>query len=116
LRFRFSLPVSIAASCAHAQTQTRIGEAVLIKNEVVNVATTGQINVVDGVLCDETVQTGADSAARLVIADSTNLTRRQCLAQARPLVFSNEHSYRDIAIRLTTSAFRFVAGHSKKAA
>ena len=44
--------------------ETRIGEAIVIKNEVVNAATTGQINVGDGVLRDETVQTGADSAAR----------------------------------------------------
>ena len=31
-------------------------------------------------------------------------------------VFNDEHSYRDIAIRLTTGAFRFVTGHSEKAA
>ena len=31
-------------------------------------------------------------------------------------VFNDEHSYRDIAIRLTTGAFRFVTGHSEKTA
>jgi hypothetical protein len=31
-------------------------------------------------------------------------------------VFNDEHTYRDIAIRLTTGAFRFVTGHSQKAA
>ena len=31
-------------------------------------------------------------------------------------MFNDEHSYRDIAIRLTTGAFRFVTGHSEKTA
>ena len=31
-------------------------------------------------------------------------------------VFDDEHHYRDIAIRLTTGAFRFVTGNSEKAA
>jgi hypothetical protein len=31
-------------------------------------------------------------------------------------VFNDEHSYRDIAVRLTTGAFRFVNGNSAKAA
>jgi hypothetical protein len=107
----------IAAPHAHAQTQTRVGEAVLIKNQVVNAATTGQINVGDGVLRDETVQTGADSAARLVMADSTNLSLgANASLKLDRSVFNDEHSYRDIAIRLTTGAFRFVTGHSEKAA
>ena len=31
-------------------------------------------------------------------------------------VFNDEHSYRDVAIRMTTGAFRFVTGHSEKTA
>ncbi len=31
-------------------------------------------------------------------------------------MFDDEHTYRDIAIRLTTGAFRFVTGHSAKTA
>ena len=31
-------------------------------------------------------------------------------------MFDGEHSYRDISIRLTSGAFRFVTGHSEKAA
>ena len=31
-------------------------------------------------------------------------------------VFNDEHSYRDIAIQLTSGAFRFVTGHSEKTA
>jgi hypothetical protein len=113
--FLFGIAACVAAPRAHAQT--RVGEAVLIKNEVVNAVTTGQINVGDGVLRDETVQTGADSAARLVMADSTNLSLgANASLKLDRSVFNDEHSYRDIAIRLTTGAFRFVTGHSEKAA
>ncbi|MBQ1071518.1 hypothetical protein KBX39_32815, partial [Micromonospora sp. D75] len=65
--------VVCAAPCA--QAQTRVGEAVVIQNEVVRVAaSTTPINVGDSMLRDETVRTGADSAARFVMADSTNLS------------------------------------------
>src|SRR5260370_35619119 len=64
----------LAASPVHAQA--RVGEAAVIKNEVVRVvgSATRQINVGDGVLRDEIVRTGLDSAARLLMADSTNLS------------------------------------------
>lgn len=87
----------VAAPRAHAQVQARIGEAVLIKNDVINAATTGRINVGDGVLRDETVQTGAQSAARLVMADSTNLSLgANASLKLDRSVFNDEHSYRDI--------------------
>jgi hypothetical protein len=115
--FAFSLFAAALIAAPRAHAQTRIGEAVLIKNEVINAATTGQINVGDGVLRDETVQTGAESAARLVMADSTNLSLGANAAlKLDRSVFNDEHSYRDIAIRLTTGAFRFVTGHSEKTA
>jgi hypothetical protein len=111
------LSIACAANAAHAQT--RVGEAVVIKNEVVRVAGTAasQINVGDSMLRDEVVHTGADSAARFVMADSTNLS----LGPSATLtldrtVFNDEHSYRDVAVRLTTGAFRFVTGHSAKTA
>jgi hypothetical protein len=112
-----ALATGFAASSAHAQA--RIGEAVIIQNEVLRVAgsSSDQINVGDGVLRDETVQTGADSAARLVMADSTNLSLgANATIKLDRTVFNDDHSYRDIAIRLTTGAFRFVTGHSEKAA
>src|SRR6202171_5587058 len=111
------LAAGLAPSPAHAQA--RVGEAAVIKNEVVRVAgpSTSQINVGDGVLRDETVHTGLDSAARLVMADSTNLSLGpNATLKLDRTVFNDEHSYRDIAIRLTTGAFRFVTGHSAKAA
>src|SRR2546423_12093922 len=106
----------IAAAPAHAQ---RVGEAAVVKNEVVRVTGSGgtQINVGDALLRDETVRTGADSAARFVMADSTNLSLGPgATLKLDRTVFNDEHSYRDVAIRMTTGAFRFVTGHSEKAA
>ena len=99
--------------------QKRVGEAAVIKNEVVRVQgpAASQINVGDSVLRDEIVRTGLDSAARLVMADSTNLSLGpSATIRLDRTVFDDEHSYRDIAIRLTTGAFRFVTGHSEKTA
>jgi hypothetical protein len=111
----------LAAGCvaSPASAQTRVGEAAVIQNEVVQVmgATSHPINVGDGVLRDETVRTGIESAARLVMADSTNLSLGpNATIKLDRTVFDDEHTYRDIAIRLTTGVFRFVTGHSEKTA
>jgi hypothetical protein len=105
-----------AAPPAHAQT--RVGEAVVIQNEVVRVAASATpIKVGDSMLRDETVRTGADSAARFVMADSTNLSLGpSATLKLDRTVFNDEHSYRDVAIRMATGAFRFVTGHSEKTA
>lgn len=111
------LAAGLAANPAYAQV--RVGEAAVIQNEVVRVmeSATSQINVGDGVLRDEIVRTGLESAARLVMADSTNLSLGpNATVKLDRTVFDDEHTYRDIAIRLTTGAFRFVTGHSEKTA
>ena len=53
-----------------------VGEAAVIQNQVVRVmgSAASQINVGDGVLRDEVVRTGLESAARLVMAGNTNLS------------------------------------------
>jgi hypothetical protein len=111
--------ICVAAGLAASPAQARVGEAVVIKNEVVRVAgvATSQINVGDGVLRDEIVRSGLDSVARLVMADSTNLSLGpNATIKLDRTVFNGEHTYRDIVIRLTTGAFRFVTGHSEKTA
>ena len=111
------LAAGLAASPADAQA--RVGEAAVIRNEVVRITASAasQIKVGDDVLRDETLRTGLDSAARLVMADSTNLSLGPgATITLDRTVFDDEHSYRDIAIRLTTGAFRFVTGHSEKTA
>jgi hypothetical protein len=111
------LTAGLAAGSAHAQT--RVGEAAVIQNQVVRVtgSATSQINVGDGVLRDETVRTGLESAARLVMADNTNLSLGpNATLKLDRTVFDDEHTYRDIAVKLTAGAFRFVTGNSEKAA
>jgi hypothetical protein len=117
--FLFAIFLLAALVSAPAYAQTRVGEAVVVKNQVVRVAgsAASQINVGDGLLRDETVRTGLDSATRLVLSDSTNLSLGpNASLKLDRTVFNDEHTYRDIAIRLTTGAFRFVTGHSEKAA
>jgi hypothetical protein len=104
----------VASAPAHAQ---RVGEAAVVKNQVIRVTGSGgtQINVGDALLRNETVRTGADSAARLVMIDSTNLSLGPSASLTLDrTVFNDEQSYREISIRLTTGAFRFVTGHSDK--
>jgi hypothetical protein len=63
------------------------------------------------------VRTGTESAAKLVMADSTNLSiGPNASITLDRTVFNDERSYREIAIKLATGAFRFVTGHSEKAA
>jgi hypothetical protein len=114
--FAFGLLVALTASSVHAQT--RVGEAAVVKNEVVRVAaSTTPIKVGDGLLRDETVRTGLDSATRLVMADSTNLSLGpNSTIKLDRTVFDDEHHYRDVAVKLTSGAFRFVTGNSEKAA
>ena len=115
--FAFNLVVALTTNPVHAQT--RVGEAAIVKNEVVRVAAsaTTQINVGDSLLRDEVVPTGLDSAARLVMADSTNLSLGpNSTIKLDRTVFDDEHHYRDVAVKLTSGAFRFVTGNSEKTA
>jgi hypothetical protein len=109
--------VSSHIGFARAQAPARVGEAAVVQNEVVRVSGEGgtQINVGDAVLRNETVRTGAASATRLVMIDSTNLSlgANSSITLDRT-VFNDEHSYKDVTIRMTTGAFRFVTGHSDK--
>jgi ferric-dicitrate binding protein FerR (iron transport regulator) len=117
--FISALCVTAGLAANPAYAQARVGEAAVVKNEVVRVAgpASNQINVGDDVLRDEIVRTGLDSAARLVMADSTNLSLGpNATITLDRTVFSDEHTYQDIAIKLTTGTFRFVTGHSEKAA
>jgi ferric-dicitrate binding protein FerR (iron transport regulator) len=120
LAFHLSALLFAAAFAGNsAFAETRVGEAAVVKNEVVRVNASGgaQINVGDSLLRDEVVRTGLDSATRLVMADSTNLSLGpSSTITLDRTVFDDEHTYRDIAVRLTNGAFRFVTGHSEKKA
>jgi hypothetical protein len=109
--------VSSHIGFAQAQAPARVGEAAVVQNEVIRVSGESgtQINVGDAVLRNETVRTGAASATRLVMIDSTNLSlgANSSITLDRT-VFNDERSYKDVTIRMTTGAFRFVTGHSDK--
>jgi hypothetical protein len=114
-----ALGLVYAVTATPVCAQTRVGEAAVVKNEVLRVAgsATTLIKVGDGLVRDEVVRTGVDSAARLVMSDSTNLSLGpNATLKLDRTVFDDEHHYRDVAIRLTSGAFRFVTGHSDKAA
>src|SRR3954451_1278707 len=117
--FVFSFCALVVLAASPLSAQTRVGEAAVVKNEVLRVAatSTSRINVGDGLLRDEVVRTGLDSAARLVMADSTNLSLGpNATLKLDRTVFDDEHHYRDVAVRLTSGSFRFVTGNSEKAA
>ena len=119
IRSLFAIGLVTALMAAPAYAQTRVGEAAVVKNEVLRVTgpSTIQINVGDGLVRDETVRTGIDSATRLVMADSTNLSLGpNATLKLDRTVFDDEHHYREVAVRMTSGAFRFVTGHSDKAA
>jgi hypothetical protein len=117
--FLFAIGLLAALTASPVRAQKRVGEAAVVKNEVLRVAasSTTQIKVGDGLVRDEVVRTGLDSAARLVMADSTNLSLSpSATLKLDRTVFDDEHHYRDVAVRLTSGAFRFVTGNSNKAA
>ena len=117
--FLFVLGAIAVLAASPLSAQTRVGEAAVVKNQVLRVAgsATSQLNVGDGLLRDEIVRTGLDSAARLVMSDSTNLSLGPSASlKLDRTVFDDETRYRDVAIRLTSGAFRFVTGNSEKSA
>jgi hypothetical protein len=117
--FVFVLGAIAVLAAGPLSAQTRVGEAAVVKNEVLRVqgSATSRINVGDGLLRDEIVRTGLDSAARLVMSDSTNLSLGpNASLKLDRTVFDDETHYRDVAVRLTSGAFRFVTGNSEKAA
>ncbi len=94
----------------------QIGLAAMVRNNVSRVEpTVSKILQGDDVVRDEVVQTFADSNAKLVLKDSTNLilgpNSRLKLDKA---VFSGEPNLGDIAIKLSVGSFRFVTGNSAK--
>lgn len=117
--FLFAIGLLVALTASPVRAQKRVGEAAVVKNQVLRLAgsSTIQIKVGDGLVRDEVVRTGLGSAARLVMADSTNLSLGpSATLKLDRTVFDDEHHYRDVAVRLTSGAFRFVTGNSAKAA
>jgi hypothetical protein len=107
----------LAASATAAEPQ-KVGNAEIIRNEVVDASEESQlvqINVGDDVVRDEIIRTSTDANARFGLIDNTKLT----LGPASTLkidraVLADESRYKQITIRLTGGAFRFITGNSDK--
>jgi hypothetical protein len=102
---------------ARAQTPLKVGQAELIRNEVVSVgdAQLIRVSVGDAVVRDETLRTSDDSDARIRLLDDTKLSLgpRSTIKIDRA-VYSGETSYKEITVRLSEGAFRFITGKSDK--
>ena len=110
------LALGICGAFAPATAQERIGRAAVIRNDVSQIAPRViKINTGDEIVRDETVRTAADSDAKFVLRDDTNLSLGPgSTLKLDRAVFSGETSAGDIAVKLTSGAFRFVTGHSTK--
>jgi hypothetical protein len=110
------LAVGICGSSFNAAAQERIGRAAVIRNDVSQIAPRViKISTGDEIFRDETVRTAADSDAKFVLRDDTNLSLGPgSTLKLDRAVFSGEASAGDIAIKLSSGAFRFITGNSSK--
>ena len=95
----------------------KVGQAEIIRNEVlsINGTETNAVSVGDDVLRDEVLKTNADSDAKIILLDETKLSLGpSSTLKIDRAVYSGENHYREITIRLTDGAFRFITGSSDK--
>ncbi len=104
-------------SAAYGQVPLKVGRAEAVRNEVVSIGEPEliKVNAGDDVLRDETLRTSDDSDARIRLLDDTKLSLgpRSTIKIDRA-VYSGETSYKEITVRLTEGAFRFITGKSDK--
>src|SRR5882757_7359311 len=110
------LALGICGAFAPANAQERIGRAAVIRNDVSQIAPRViKISTDDEIFRDETVRTAADSDAKFVLRDNTNLSLGPgSTLKLDRAVFSGETSAGDIAVKLQSGAFRFITGDSSK--
>jgi hypothetical protein len=110
------LALGVCGAFDPAIAQERVGRAAVIRNDVSQIAPRViKISTGDEIFRDETVRTAADSDAKFVLRDDTNLSLGPgSTLKLDRAVFSGERSAGDIAVKLTSGAFRFVTGNSTK--
>src|SRR5207302_11225340 len=95
----------------------RIGIAAVVRNSVSQLEPRAtRIAKGDEVVRNEVVRTAADSDARLVFRDDTNLSLGPGSTLKLDRTVFDDPKPGDIAIKLTQGAFRFVTGNSEKEA
>ena len=94
-----------------------IGVAAVVRNAVSQLEPqVTRIAKGDEVVRNEVVRTGADSDARLVFRDDTNLALGPNSTLKLDRTVFDDPKAGDIAIKLTSGAFRFITGNSNKEA
>jgi hypothetical protein len=107
----------VIASAIAARAQQNIGSTVQAQNDVSREigGAAGPLTVGDNVFRNEVVRTGADSTAKLVFLDSTNLgvgpVSRVTLDQ---FVYAGEVNGQKMAVNLAKGIFRFTTGKLDK--
>ena len=119
-----AIAVIVGALCAigafeGARAQQAIGSTTTAQNQVTRelAGAAGPLSVGDSVYRNEVVRTGADSLAKLVFLDSTNLavgpTSRIVLDR---FVYEGDPSAEKVAFGLAKGVFRFTTGSLDKRA
>src|SRR4051812_27603573 len=112
-----TLTLGVCGAFAPAAAQERIGRAAVIRNDVSQIAPRViKIGIGDEIFRDELVRTAADSDAKFVLRDNTNLSLGPGSTLRLDRAVFDDPKAGDIAIKLTTGAFRFITGDSNKEA
>jgi hypothetical protein len=113
-----SLTIAIAGLPAKlSAADERIGLAAVVRNTVSQLEPRAtRIAAGDEVVRNEVVRTAADSDARFVFRDDTNLSLGPGSTLKLDRTVFDDPKAGDIAIKLTYGAFRFITGNSAKEA
>jgi hypothetical protein len=105
------------SGAANAADAVKVGQAEIVRNEVVTVgdAELIPINVGDDLVRDATIRTSANSDAKFGLIDNTKLTLGPgSTLKIDRAIYANDSRYKQITIRLTEGVFRFITGNSDK--
>lgn len=116
LRAIFQIAISAVLVGPALSAPEQIGLAVVIRNDVSQVEPKlSKIVPGDDIVRDQLIRTKADSSAKFVLRDSTNLMLGpNSTLKLDRAVFSGEKGVGDIAVNLTLGSFRFVTGNLAK--
>ena len=104
---------ALVASVVGAEAQEHIGSTALARNDVTRESAGASAPLVtgDSVFRNETVRTGADSNARLVFLDSTNLgVGPTSSVKLDQFVYVGESNGQKMTVNLAKGVFRFTTG------
>jgi hypothetical protein len=110
---------ALTAGVAGARAQDHIGSAALARNDVTRdiAGASAPLTTGDSVFRNETVRTGADSNAKLVFLDSTNLgVGPVSSVKLDQFVYVGESNGQKMTVNLAKGVFRFTTGALDKKA